>query len=175
MSLWLDDSLSYEYGVATGDNELMYFVPKDEMYWAKPLPKEWENHWKSTTHPIVYDQADRLDLVKLELITQYDSKVSINPPVIPDKLSGMNVWKDMYYGFRLPKNKHDCQYILFNSKSVQELLYDWRLRGHLLRGHYTGCAKNSCGRMIYLGDGELYCKLHLKKNSLLRREKRVAP
>lgn len=175
MTLWLDDSLTYGYGVANTNKEFMYFVPKGEMYWAKPLPAGWKQHWKTSNHPIVYDQSDRLDLVKLELITKYDTTVHINPPVIPDKLSGMNVWKDMYYGFRLPKNDHGCQYLIFDRKSVQELPYDWKLRTHLLKGHYTSCAKNSCGRLIYLGDSDLYCKLHSKKNSLLRKESWVAP
>lgn len=167
MTLWLDDSLTYGYGETTKDKEVMYFIPKGEMYWAKPLPKGWEQHWKTTNHPIVYDQDDRLDLVSLELITRYDQKGGINPPVISDKLSGMNVWKDMYYGFRLPKNDHGCQYLIFNSKSVQELPYDWKLRAQLLRGRYTPCAKNSCGRMIYLSDPDIYCNRHSKKSSSL--------
>lgn len=176
MSLWLDNSLTYDYGEPTyKDKGVMYFIPAGEIYWAKPRPKPWgSSHWKTTTHAVVYDSADRLDLVKLNLITQYDHSTSINPPIIADKLSGMNVWKDMYYGFRLPENKHGCQYLIFNRNAVQELPYGWRLRDQLLRGRYTPCAKNSCGKLIK-PDEDIYCKLHSKNNLGWRKKKGVAP
>lgn len=142
----------------------MYFIPSGTLYWPKPCPKLLTaSYWAITEHSIVYSEQDRIDMVDLSR-HPVGSELCPSPPVIVDKLSGMqSLSKVTFYAFSLPSNEFDVQYVIFDRSSVEEMPDSWVTRRGLLEGKYLECASTVCRRVIHT-PGDMYCNEHIRRH-----------